>query len=441
MSKKNKRVLLPLFFAITVIITLVIGIASIKTPDVYAKNSNRFETLDSFSNALSVVEKYYVEEVETEDLIKGAINGMLSELDPHSNYFTPKLYKEFQIDTKGEFGGLGITIGLKDKILTVISPLEDTPAYEAGLKSGDMIIKISGKSTANISLEEAVKKLRGKPKTKVTITIYRKSVTKPFDVTITRDIIKIKAVNKSYKIQDIGYIRLTQFKHESSKQIRSALTKLQDENIKGLILDLRNNPGGLLTEAVKVSNIFLSSNKNVVYTQGRDGKKHNFDTSVLSKHYTDLPMVVLINEGSASASEIVAGALQDHKRAIIIGKTSFGKASVQTILPMADGSAIKLTTARYYTPNGRSIQGVGITPDVEIAQGKIVLNDNNRMLKEKDLDNHLRGEDEIDVDVKKFLVGDNETVTKKSNLPDLSNDLQLKFSIDMLKGFIKYGKK
>lgn len=429
-----RKKLLPLLLSLIAVVAFIMGALTIKISNVYAKNENRFQQLENFSDALSIVDKYYVEDVELEKLINGAIKGMLQNLDPHSSYLDKETYKEFKVETKGEFGGLGITIGMRDKILTVISPIEDTPAYKAGIKAGDKIIKIDGVSTANLTLDEAVKKLRGKPGTKVTITILRSGTEKPFEVTITRAIIKIKAV-KSKMIDDIAYIRLTNFKENASDEIRNALKKLSEDNYKGIILDLRNNPGGLLTEAVNVSNLFLPSGKTVVFTKDRDGKENHLKTSAFSDFDDKTPLVVLINEGSASASEIVSGALQDYKRGIIIGQTSFGKASVQTIIPLADGSAIKLTTARYYTPKGRSIQGVGIKPDIEVAEGKIVYTEPHFSLKESDLENHLIGEAEKNNDNKTKEINDNASVES------INEDIQLKTAIDILKGLIIYAQK
>jgi len=429
-----RKKLLPLLLSLIAVIAFIMGALTIKISNVYAKNESRFQQLENFSDALSIINKYYVEDVELKDLISGAIQGMLQNLDPHSSYLDKETYKEFKVETKGEFGGLGITIGIKDKVLTVISPIEDTPAYKAGIKAGDKIIKIDGKSTANITLDEAVKKLRGKPGTNVTITILRNNVKKPFDVTITRAIIKIQAV-KSKLIDNIAYVRLTSFKEDASKEIKNAFKKLPNKNYKGIVLDLRNNPGGLLTEAVNVSNLFLPPGKTVVFTKDKDGKENHLKTSAFSDFDDKTPLVVLINEGSASASEIVAGALQDYKRGIIIGQTSFGKASVQTIIPLADGSAIKLTTARYYTPNGRSIQGVGIKPDIEIGTGKIVYTESHFSLKESDLENHLIGETEQQIDNKTKNNSDN------SYLENLNEDIQLKTAIDILKGLIIYAQK
>ena len=427
-----KRKLLTLFLSIVFVVAFLLGALTIKISNVYAVGDSRFQYLETFSDTLSVIDKYYVEKVELKDLIKGAINGMLLELDPHSNYMDKDMYNEFKVETSGEFGGLGITIGMKDKVLTVISPIEDTPAFRAGIKAGDKIVKINGMSTTGLTLDEAVKKLRGKPGTEVTVTIFRNGVEKPFDVTITRDIIKIKSV-KHKAFSDIAYIRLTQFTQNASAEVRDTLEKIKnDQGYKGVILDLRNNPGGLLSEAVNVSNLFLPAGKTVVFTKDRSGEENHLKTSIFKNSNTSVPLVVLINEGSASASEIVAGAMQDHKRGVVIGKTSFGKASVQTIIPMNDGSAVKLTTARYYTPNGRSIQGVGIKPDIEVEAGKITLSEAHFDLKEKDLNKHLVGENEN--------VVDNSSISM--DIPEnINDDLQLKTAVDVLRGLIIYGSK
>lgn len=427
-KKKFLTVLLSMAF----VVAFLLGALTIKISNVYAVGDSRFQYLETFSDTLSIIDKYYVEKVELKDLIKGAINGMLLELDPHSNYMDKDMYNEFKVETSGEFGGLGITIGMKDKILTVISPIEDTPAFKAGIKAGDKIVKINGTSTTGLTLDEAVKKLRGKPGTDVTVTIFRTGVEKPFDVTITRDIIKIKSV-KNKTFSDIAYIRLTQFTQNASAEIKDALEKIKtDSGYKGIVLDLRNNPGGLLTEAVNVSNLFLPAGKTVVFTKDRTGEENHLKTSLFKNSDVSVPLVLLINEGSASASEIVAGAMQDYKRGVVIGKTSFGKASVQTIIPMNDGSAVKLTTARYYTPNGRSIQGVGIKPDIEVDAGKITLSETHFDIKEKDLNKHLLGENEKTVD--------NDTVSTDV-VEDINDDLQLKTAVDVLKGLIIYGTK
>lgn len=429
----NKKKLIPLLFAFVIITASVFATFTVKITDVYAaKEESRYKNLETITDAINIIEKNYVEDVKMETLIQGAVKGMLSELDPHSSYLTPEMFKEFKVETKGEFGGLGITIGIKDNILTIISPIEDTPADKAGLKAGDKIIKIEGKPTTNITLEQAVDKLRGKPGTKVTITIFREGKDKPFDVTITRDIITIKAV-KSKVIDNLGYLRLTQFKQEASKETSKALKELEKQNVEGIILDLRNNPGGLLSEAVRVSSIFLPEDKTVVYTKDRDGTEKHLKTKDTDTNAEKIPMVVLINEGSASASEIVSGALQDYKRALVIGQTSFGKASVQTIIPMRNDSAIKITTARYYTPKGRSIQNVGIKPDIMVQQGTVNYENGHPMLKESDLQNHLPSE----ISNRISNSSDNTTISDNKTL---ENDLQLNFAVDMLKGLIIYGR-
>src|SRR5438093_3586560 len=324
-----------------------------------------YEGLETFTNILSIIQKNYVDEVQTKQLIEGAINGMLSSLDPHSAYLTPDLYKELQVDTKGSFGGLGVEITSRNGVLTVVSPIEDTPAYRAGVKAGDQILKIEGEFTKDMTLVDAVKKMRGPKDTKVTLTLKRENLPELFDVTLTREIIKIQSVKSKMLDKGYGYVRLTQFQERTDDDLERALKSLdKDANgLHGLVLDLRNDPGGLLTQAVKVSDLFLDSGM-IVYTDGRLESQKQKYFAHKRKDRVECPMVVLVNGGSASAAEIVAGALQDHRRALVLGTQTFGKGSVQTILPLGDNSALRLTTARYYTPRGRSIQATGITPDI-----------------------------------------------------------------------------
>jgi carboxyl-terminal processing protease len=352
-----------------------------------------YEGLETFTNILSIVQKNYVEEVPTKKLIEGAINGMLASLDPHSAYLTPDLYKELQVDTKGSFGGLGIEITNRNGMLTVVAPIEDTPAYRAGVKSGDQIVKIDGEFTKDMTLVDAVKKMRGPKDTKVTLTMKRESRPDLFDVTLVREVIKIQSVKSKTLEKGYGYVRLTQFQERTDDDLERALKAIdkQGGGIQGIVLDLRNNPGGLLTQAVKVSDMFLDSGL-IVYTDGRlENQKQKYFAHKAGT-WSDFPMVVLVNGGSASASEIVAGALQDHKRALILGTTTFGKGSVQTILPLDDSSALRLTTARYYTPSGRSIQATGIVPDISMDQGAQVAkadHPSTTPLREANLPRHL----------------------------------------------------
>ncbi|MFQ5354221.1 MAG: S41 family peptidase, partial [Thermodesulfobacteriota bacterium] len=309
-------------------------------------------------------------------------------LDPHSSFMDPDEYKEMKIDTKGVFGGVGIQIGIKDKVLTVIAPIEDTPAWKAGIKANDKIVKIEKTSTHDMSLDEAVRLMRGPKGEEVTIYIMREGFEKPKAFTIKRDIIKVKSVKFESKEDNIGYIRIAQFQKNTSSDLKKALVKIKPKKgeLRGLILDLRNNPGGLLQEAVAVSNFFLKKGL-IVYTKGRGGEQSMVFKADAKGTEADYPIIILVNGGSASASEIVAGALQDHKRAVVLGVSTFGKGSVQTIVPLADGSALRLTTAKYYTPSGRSIQAKGIEPDIVVGVGE-----KRKYLKEKDLTGHLEAE-------------------------------------------------
>jgi len=351
--------------------------------------------LKVFGDVLSVIQNSYVEEVKVDDLVTGAIKGMIQNLDPHSSYLTPDMMKQVEVETRGMFGGLGIEIGIKDGVLTVIAPIEDTPAFRAGLKAMDRIVRIEKESTKDLTVMDAVKRLRGEPGTKVTIWVMREGFAEAKSFTITRDIIKIKSVKSKPLGDGIGYVKLLQFQQDSDTEMGKAIDALLAEKggLRGLVLDLRNNPGGLLDQAVKVADMFVDSGL-IVYTDGRLESQKSKWASHKEGTYSDFPMVVLVNAGSASASEIVAGALQDHGRAILLGTKTFGKGSVQTILPLEDGSALRLTTARYYTPNGRSIQATGIEPDIEVRDGREPSEGHPGAIREKDIERHLKGEQE-----------------------------------------------
>ena len=354
-----------LISGLTLTAILFVGIFIGKGGDRTGHASESYEELQVFAEVLSQVKKHYVEETKTKDLVHGALRGMLAGLDPHSSFMTSDMFKEMQVETKGEFGGLGIQIGIKEHQLTVIAPIEDTPAFAAGIQSGDTIIKVDETPTKDLTLMEAVQRMRGPRGTSVNLTVIREGIDEPLVFTITRDIIKIQSVRSKLLEGNVGYVRLTQFQESSAKDLTKELEELTAKDIQGLILDLRNNPGGLLTAAVNVSEQFLEAGRLVVSIQGRNEKKIEYRAGANSKHY-QYPMIVLVNHGSASASEIVAAAMQDWGKAVVIGTTSFGKGSVQTILPLSDGSGLRLTTAKYYTPKGKSIHSIGIHPDIVI---------------------------------------------------------------------------
>lgn len=332
------------------------------------KGSDLYAQVELFASVLTTVRAEYVEEKDPKTLIYGALSGMLSSLDPHSQFLEPEDYIELKTDTQGKFGGIGIEITTKDGSLTIITPIEDTPAWKAGLQAGDKIVKIDKDITRDMTLSDAVKKLRGNPGTKVALTVFREDEMRIHEYTITREIIHIQDVKDVHVVEDnVGYIRLTEFREDSFKEFEKGLKELKGKGIDSLIVDLRNNPGGLLSSAIDISELFLPDGQLIVSTKGRDQAQNVVNkSSNKNPDYLTLPVVVLINKGSASASEIVAGALKDNKRAVIIGEKSFGKGSVQSVIPLPDGSGLRLTTAKYYTPSGVSIHGVGITPDVVV---------------------------------------------------------------------------
>ncbi|GAB4350742.1 MAG: proteolytic complex protein CptA [Gammaproteobacteria bacterium] len=383
-----------------------------------------------FSEVFSRIKKDYVEPVDDKVLLENAIRGMLAGLDPHSTYLNQDAYKELRIGTTGEFGGLGIEVGMEDGFVKVVSPIDDTPAQRAGVLPGDLIIRLDDTPVKGMTLNEAVKVMRGKPGTDITLTIVREGEQKPLKITITRDIIKVRSVKSRILEEGFGYVRVAHFQSNTNGYVREAVSKLRKEsngNLKGLVLDLRNNPGGVLNAAVEISDAFLTDGL-IVYTEGRvpDSKlrfKANPDDILKGA-----PMVVLVNGGSASASEIVAGALQDHRRAVIMGEKTFGKGSVQTIVPMTNQTAVKFTTARYYTPSGRSIQAEGIVPDIELGNVKVSAADEPAVsrIKEADLAKHLANENGTKASEKEKKTGDAATLAQ--------TDFPLYEALNLLKG-------
>jgi len=395
-----------------------------------------YRNLELFTDVLAIIQKSYVEDVDLNELIYGGIRGMLATLDPHSSFLSPDMYQEMKVDTHGEFGGLGIEIVIRDNKLTVVAPIEGTPAFAAGIEAGDVIISIDDQPVKDLELMQAVKQLRGPKGSPVTLTILRRGEDDPRQYTIVRDIIQIHSVKGRILQEGYGYIRIAQFQEKTGADLRAEVAKLKEgqaQAFNGLILDLRNNPGGLLDQAVAVADLFLDEGL-IVYTEGREpGSQMSFKASAEGTE-PDYPMVVLINGGSASASEIVAGALSDHGRAVIMGERSFGKGSVQTIIPLSDNSGLRLTTARYFTPSGVSIQARGIVPDILVAGAELKNKENMTHFRERDLDNHIE------------TPAEPSAVENGQDSPELSDedrsDFQLMRAFDLLKGLeIMKGKK
>ncbi|MBI3610547.1 MAG: S41 family peptidase [Nitrospirae bacterium] len=396
-----------------------------------------YEELKIFAEVLSVIQKNYVEESKSRDLVYGAIRGMLNTLDPHSAFMSPEAYKEMQVDTRGEFGGLGIQIGIKDNRLTVIAPIEGTPADRAGIHAGDFIIKVNEESTKEMTLMEAVQKMRGPKGTKVALTIQREGTEEPLVFNLIREVIKIDSVKSKMLENHIGYVRVSQFQEMTAKDLTAALKKLKEGGMQSVVLDLRNNPGGLLTSAVETTELFIPPGKTVVSIKGRDPKKEKDEYLSGNKNpYDNYPMIVLVNEGSASASEIVSGALQDWSRAMILGTQTFGKGSVQTILQLSDGSGLRLTTAKYYTPKGRSIQNIGITPDIIVKSMPVKgAAPTPFLLREKDLERHLKNEG---VEPRPEKETQSPAAPPLSEASQEAEDVQLQKAIELLKTWERF---
>ena len=432
MSKQFKTTLVLVF-------GIFLGISASLTGNVLANKEEAkglpLDQLRNFSDIFSRIKSDYVEDVEDEVLLEHAIRGMLSGLDPHSTYLSPDEYNELRIGTSGEFGGLGIQVGMEDGFVKVISPIDDTPAFKAGLKAGDLIIRLDEKTVKGLTLNEAVKIMRGKPGTDIELTVVREGNDKPLNFIVTRDIIKVKSVKNRMLDPGYGYIRISNFQSRTAPQLLQAINDLKEENkasLKGLVLDLRNNPGGVLNAAAEVSDLFINKGK-LVYTEGRIDNSHYEYNAKPGDILDGAPVVVLINGGSASASEIVAGALQDHRRAVVMGSKSFGKGSVQTIQELRSGGAVKITTARYFTPNGRSIQGAGITPDIILDKYKVTSTEDDSFanIKESDLSNHISNPTMTDEEIKK---SEDDSKKSKSDKVLATEDYQLHEALLLLKG-------
>lgn len=417
-------------FAATIVSTTLLLSSALMAKSEVTGEESRLSALAKFTKVLGTVEKYYVDDLKIQEIVNKSIEGLLANLDAHSSFLDTKHFKDLKIQTEGEFGGLGITIGMRDGALTIIAPMEGTPADKAGVKASDIILKINKQSTLNMTIDEAVAIMRGKPGTGLTLTIVREGETKPLLIPITRDIIKVDSVyTKTIENEKILYIRVVSFDKNVVNDTKEALSKNRD--IKGIILDLRNNPGGLLNQAVGLTDLFVDEGI-IVSQKGRyDDEKYN---ATKSGTISDTPLVVLVNGGSASASEIVSGALQDHKRAVIIGEKTFGKGSVQVILPVDKEEALRLTIARYYLPSGRTIQAVGVTPDITVYPGKVPHKVDEFMIKENELKQHLEKElKKVDTNATEAVektVEQNKSIITEENI---LNDLQLKSAVDIIK--------
>ena len=398
------------------------------------------DELRTFTEVYARIKSDYVESVDDKKLLEYSIQGMLSNLDPHSSYLDSDSFKDVRVETEGQFGGLGIEVTMENGFVKVVSPIEDTPAATAGLKPGDLIIRLDDKAVKGMTLTDAVRLMRGKPGSDINLTVVREGSNKPLKFTVTRAVIKIQSVKQRLLESGYGYARITQFQAATPKALATAIKKLETDNkgkLKGLVLDLRNNPGGVLNAAVGVSDAFLEKGL-IVYTEGRVSDSKLKFTASAGDILSGAPMVVLVNSGSASASEIVAGALQDHKRAVIMGTKTFGKGSVQTIVPVSNGAALKLTTARYFTPDGRSIQAAGIVPDIVTEEAKITRNSQAERLREADLARHLESANENDV--KPLEVPKPAEPTAKTPLAP-EEDYQLQEALNLLKGIAIFSAK